>query len=276
LYEILCKSFHGRDTWEINAIKIAEKIPMKERYPAHIVPKIKTAVKRINRNTNAQFLLETRRLKPGQTILCFKKEALPKSSLFEQEATKQTFTIPDKPEIKKLIELLPMARRSQKTVIEPIIAYYEMHGTDYVSRNIRYTNKKAKKNYRPYLLKALQNDYGLAMQEDEEAARQAIARKAKQAQEIAEREAIERKRQKQQEENQKRAQAYIENFSEESRSALQAEAIADMSDNTKEIVLKKGLGSKTMLKIAMEKIALQRLAENKDSKPMQPTLEMAE
>ena len=276
LYEILCKSFHGRNTWEINAIKIAEKIPMKERYPAHIVPKIKTAVKRINRCTNAQFVLETRRIKPGQTILCFKKEAVPKSSLFEQEAPKQTFTIPDKPEIKKLIELLPMARRSQKTVIEPIIAYYEMRGTDYVSRNIRYTNKKAKKNYRPYLLKALQNDYGLAMQEDEEAAQQAIAQKAKKAQEIAEREAIERKRQKQQEENKKRAQAYIENLSEESRSALQAEAIADMSDNIKEIVLKKGLGSKTMLKIAMEKIALQRFAENKDNKPIQPILEMAE
>jgi hypothetical protein len=276
LYEILCKSFHGRDTWEISAIKIAKKIPMKERYPAHIVPKIKTAIKRINRSTDAQFVLKTRRIKPGQTILCFKKEAVPKSSLFEQEAPKQTFAIPDKPEIKKLIELLPMARRSQKTVIEPIIAYYEMRGTDYVSRNIRYTNKKAKKNYRPYLLKALQNDYGLAMQEDEEAAQQAIARKAKKAQEIAEREAIERKRQKQQEENKKRAQAYIENLSEESRSALQAEAIADMSDNIKEIVLKKGLGSKTMLKIAMEKIALQRFAENKDNKPIQPILEMAE
>jgi hypothetical protein len=48
-----------------------------------------------------------------------------------------------------------------------------------------------------------------------------------------------------------------------------------MSDNIKQIVLKKGLGSKTMLKIAMEKTALQRLADNKDSKPMQPTLEMA-
>jgi hypothetical protein len=49
-----------------------------------------------------------------------------------------------------------------------------------------------------------------------------------------------------------------------------------MSDNIKEIVLKKGLGSKTMLKIAMEKIALQRFAENKDNKPIQPILEMAE
>jgi hypothetical protein len=275
LYEILCKSFHGRDTWEINAIKIAKKIPMKERYPAHIVPKIKTAVKRINRITDTQFVLKTRRIKPGQTILCFKKEAVPKSSLFEQESPKQTFTIPEKPEIKKLIELLPVARQSQKTVIEPIIAYYEMRGIDYVSRNIRYTNKKAKKNYRPYLLKALQNDYGLAMQEDEEATQQAIAQKAKKAQEIAEREAAERKRREQQEENKKRAQAYIENLSEESRSTLQAEAIANMSDNIKQIVLKKGLGSKTMLKIAMEKTALQRLADNKDSKPMQPTLEMA-
>lgn len=274
LYEILCKSFHGRDTWEINAIKMAAKIPMKERFPAHIVPKIKTAVNRINRCTDTQFILETRQIKAGQTILCFKKQTVSKSVLMSKQTAKEAFATPDKPEIKSLIELLPVARRSQKTILEPIIAFYEMRGVDYVARNIRYTNKNAKSNYRPYLLKALQNDYGLAMHEDEEAARQIIAQEVMKAQEIAQNEAAEQKRRKEQEENKKRAQAYIESLSEETKTDLQAEAIAKMSDNIKEIVLKKGLGSKIMLNIAMESIALERLAEINASKPVQPNLEM--
>ena len=254
---------------------MAEKIPMKERYSAHIVPKIKTAINRINKCSDTKFLLETRKLDHGQTILCFTKTVVEKVLLPFNQPEKESFTMPDKPEITILINLLPEPRRSQKTILEPVIAFYEMRGADYVARNIRYTNKNAKNNYRPYLLKALQNDYGLAMQEDEEAARQVIAQEAMKAQEIAHSEAAEQKRQQQQEENKKRAQAYIESLSEESKSDLHAEAIANMSDNIKEIVLKKGLGSKIMLNMAMENIALQRLAEINASKPVQPTLEMA-
>ena len=69
LYEILCKSFVGRDTWEISTAKIAEKIPMKERYAAHIVPKIKTAINRINKCSDTNFILETRKTDRGQTVL---------------------------------------------------------------------------------------------------------------------------------------------------------------------------------------------------------------
>jgi hypothetical protein len=254
---------------------MAEKIPMKERYPAHIVPKIQTAINRINKCSDTKFLLETRQIDRGQTVLCFKKTVAEKVLLPFHQLEKESFTIPEKPEITVLINLLPEPRRSQKTILEPVIAFYEMRGADYVARNIRYTNKNAKNNYRPYLLKALQNDYGLAMQEDEEAARQVIAQEAMKAQEIAQSEAVEHKRRKEQEENKKRAQAYIESLSEESRSDLQAEAMANMSDSIKEIVMKKGLGSKIMLNMAMENIALRRVAESNASKPVQQTLEMA-
>lgn len=274
LYEILCKSFHGRDLWEINAIKMAEKIPMKERYPAHIVPKIKTAINRINKCSDTNFLLETRKTDRGQTVLCFKKIIAAKTLLPFHQPEKESFTMPDKPEVIVLINLLPESRRSQKTILEPVIAFYEMRGADYVARNIRYTNKNAKSNYRPYLLKALQNDYGLAMQEDEEAARQIIAQEAMKTQEIAQNEAAEQKRRKEQEENKKRAQAYIESLSEGSKTDLQTEAIASLSDNIREIVMKKGLGSKIMLNMAMENIALQKLAEINAGKPVQPILEM--
>ena len=275
LYEILCKSFYGRETWEISAVKMAEKIPMKERYPAHIVPKIKTAITRINKCSDTKFLFETRKIDCGQTILCFTKTVAEKVLLPFHQPENDTFTVPDKPEITILINLLPEPRRSQKTILEPVIAFYEMRGAEYVARNIRYTNKNAKSNYRPYLLKALQHDYGLAMQEDEEAARQIIAQEAMKAQEIAQSEAVVQKRRKEQEENKKRAQAYIESLSEESKADLQTEAIASLSDNIREIVMKKGLGSKIMLNMAIENIALQKLAEINASKPVQPTLEMA-
>jgi hypothetical protein len=275
LYEILSKSFHGREIWEINAIKMAEKIPMKERYPAHIVPKIKTAINRINKCSDTKFLLETRNIDRGQTILCFKKTVAAKTLLPFHQPEKESFIKPDKPEITILINLLPEPRRSQRTILEPVIAFYEMRGIDYVARNIRYTNKNAKNNYRPYLLKALQHDYGLAMQEDEEAARQIIALEAMKTQEIAQSEAAEQKRRKEQEENKKRAQAYIESLSEGSKTDLQTEAIASLPDNIRAIVMKKGLGSKIMLNVAMESIALQKLAEINAGKPVQQVLEIA-
>lgn len=124
-------------------------------------------------------------------------------------------------------------------------------------------------------MKALQSDYGLAMQEDEKAARQVVAQEAMKAQEIAQSEAVEQNRRKEQEENKNRAKAYIESLSEESRADLQAEAMTNMSENIKEVVLRKGLGSKIMLSLAMENIALQRLAVINVSKPVKQTLEMA-
>ena len=95
LYEILCKSFYGRDTWEISAAKMAEKIPMKERYPAHIVPKIKTAINRINKCSDTKFLLETRKIDRGQTVLCFKKTVATKTLLPFHQPENESFIIPD-------------------------------------------------------------------------------------------------------------------------------------------------------------------------------------
>ncbi|MCA1793671.1 MAG: replication initiator protein A [Desulfobacteraceae bacterium] len=54
LYEILVKSFYRRDTWEIGVMKLAGKIPMPEKYPAHVIPKVKAAVKRISEKTDLQ------------------------------------------------------------------------------------------------------------------------------------------------------------------------------------------------------------------------------
>ena len=87
LYEILLNSFEESNIWKINAMQLAEKIPMKEKYPAHIVPRIKAALNRINENIDIKFTLEVDQIEPGKTILCFIKLVAKK----EFEAQKARF-----------------------------------------------------------------------------------------------------------------------------------------------------------------------------------------
>jgi hypothetical protein len=271
LYEILCKSFHGREIWEINAVKMAEKIPMKERYPAHIVPKIKTAVSRINNCSDTKFLLETRKLASGQTILCFTKTTAEKPLLQANQPKNETVTIPNNPEISSLITLLPEQRQAQKTILEAVIAFYKTHGSDYVDRNIRYTNKNAKSNYRTYLLKALKQDYGLAMKEDEDIQQKIIAQQKLEKQKLEQQKAAEQERLRIEQENKKRVKEYIASLPEEEKLNLKAQALADMSETNKAIVLKNGTGAKSLLNIEIEKIALKKLNDSKSTEAILTT-----
>ena len=271
LYEILCKSFHGREIWEISAAKMAEKIPMKERYPAHIVPKIKTAVSRINNCSDKKFLFETRKLESGQTILCFTKTTAEKPLLQTNKPKNETLAIPNNSEISSLISFLPESRRSQKTILEAVIAFYKTHGSDYVDRNIRYTNKNAKSNYRTYLLKALKQDYGLAMKEDEDIQQKIIAQKKSEQHKIEQQKAAEQERLRIEQENKKRVKEYIASLPEEEKLNLKAQALADMSETNKAIVLKNGTGAKSLLNIEIEKIALKNLNDSKSTEAILTT-----
>lgn len=261
LYEILSKSFHGRDTWEIDAVKLADKIPMKERYPAHIVPKIKTAVTRINHCTKTFFSLTTRAVQRGHTILSFRKTDQVKPATVIDATTEKTLIIPENTDVKALIDLLPEVRRNQKTVLEIVIGFYQMRGATYVERNIRYANKRAKQNYRHYLLKALQADYGLTMQEDEEARRQVMEQETQRAAVVAAKQTEEQRRRRLEAEAQKHAQAYIAGLSIDEKALLEREAVASLDGKIRTIVERKGPGSKIVMSLAMERIATRRLEE---------------
>lgn len=276
LYEILTKSFHGRDLWEIDAVKLAEKIPMKERYPAHIVPKIQTAITRINQCTQVFFEMTTRAVRRGHTILSFRKTDQVKPAPVIEAITEKTIIIPENPDVKALIALLPEVRRNQRTILEIVLGFYEMRGAPYVARNIRYTNKHAKQNYRPYLLKALRADYGLAMQEDEEAKRQVREQETQKATVVATKQAEEQRRRLQEAEAQKRAQEYIAGLSPEEKALLEREAFSGLEEKVRAIVERKGPGSKIMMSLAMERIATRRLEEAKiGQQPILPTFEVA-
>jgi len=273
LYEILSKSFHSSDIFNINVIKLAEKIPMAERYPAHIIPKIKSAVTRINKSTKTQFELTIKRSENEKSniILCFRKLEAQNPPLIIQQNNKKHFQIPTTEEFNSIIKALPAVRQSQNTILKIIVAFYEINGCDYVLRNIDYTNKHAKNNYRSYLLKALQNDYGLAMKEDEDIQQKIIAQQKLEKQKIEQQKAAEQERLRIEQENKKRVKEYIASLPEEEKLNLKAQALADMSEINKAIVLKNGTGAKSLLNIEIEKIALKKLNDSKSTEAILTT-----
>ena len=73
LYEILCKTFYNRTVWEIDIFKLAQKIPMSEKYMAHIVPKIQAATRRITNTTELNIKCETIKHGRGKGKFIFTK-----------------------------------------------------------------------------------------------------------------------------------------------------------------------------------------------------------
>ena len=263
LYEILCKNFGGRDSWEIDAMKMAEKIPMKERFPADIVPKIQTAISRINKHTASNFEFTIRRQVRGKAILCFQK--LPDNPNPDlKKEPRQAFVMLENEEFKTLVELLPPAMRGHKTILEVIQKAFEKFGFKYVARNILYTNRNAKTSYRPYLNKALKQDYGLADEEDQE------AKKKETKIRTGEREGADLKKQKERdalrhEDEQTRATlARFKSLSKEEQERISKMAIETLQEPVKTNVQKKKLGWEIILNFAIKKIMLAKMEASKE------------
>ncbi len=178
LYEILIKSFQNRKEWSIDAKKLAQKIPMKEKSVAHIIPKIKAAVNRINNNSNFKIELTIKRPKRGEAILIFKQLEGEKENYIIEEALK-----PKKENIEhlKLIEILPKEQQKKKIIRKLIEKALEKYGEEYVRRNILYANEKVrqKRSYRAFLAKALENDWAEGWWEDNLAQNEKIIAKIK-------------------------------------------------------------------------------------------------
>lgn len=220
LYEILSKSFQGRSVWEINAMKLAEKIPMRERYPADVIPKIQAAVKRISEHSSLHVQLRVKRPARGQAILVFEKApdalAAPRP---------QPVGLPDEAGFHALLELLPPAHRSKQTIREALATAYRQQGAAYVARNIRYTNQHCTGNYRAYLAKALRADWGAALVEDEAQAQQTHTTREAQARAEAERQRQDEARIARDHELTRRARAYLQQVPAEALAALTEEAM---------------------------------------------------
>lgn len=73
LYELLVKTFYRRDTWEIDALKLAAKIPMPEKYFSDIAPRVKAATRRIKEKTELKISVKVVKQGRGKGKFIFTK-----------------------------------------------------------------------------------------------------------------------------------------------------------------------------------------------------------
>ena len=148
LYELLAKVFSSEEIWEIDALELAEKIPMKGVQSFNVVSKIKKAVERINERTGLTVSLEVQHPQRGKTMLVFKKVR----DLTEIDVSKEQYD--------DLLKLLPDKEQDNKAIQKFLAYYLKNKGFDYVKRNIQYANGNARKNYRLFFQRALEKDWG--------------------------------------------------------------------------------------------------------------------
>jgi len=263
LYEILSKTFYGRDIWEIDAMKLAEKIPLSLSYPSEVVVKIKPAINRINKHTDLKIALTVRHKERGKAILIFTK--IPTEQPTKLPAKKpKNIVITD--ELTKVLQALPESKQKQKSIIEIIQKFYKEFGADYVIRNIKYARKNAKKNFRPYLLKALKADWGIVIEEDEEEkALQTQLLKIKKKKEIQQQKSNQEEEKKQAELEQK-VKDHIATLSESQLEELREEAISQLDPQILDYLLSSppksatGISARMTLKTKMQSIVKERLS----------------
>ncbi len=149
LYEILLKNFMYRDEWSIDSNKLARKIPMARVYPSHIIERLRGATELINRCADITVEMTPEHYSRGRAMLHFKKISYTDTDCVNRIQNG------DYLRREHLFELLPEEHRSKKTIRSLVKKAFEMHGFDYVTRNIRYTNQNCTKNYRAFLVAAL-------------------------------------------------------------------------------------------------------------------------
>jgi len=168
----------------------------------------------------------------GKIAFIIKTQVVPARSV---EPEPETSSKPDALEFTSLLELLPEPFQHKVSIRKVVKAAFNQHGFDYVMRNILYTNEKSNavktganitkgSNYRVYLSKALQADYGLAYQEDQEskneiACKQREAVVAKEKQKKQEMDIISRER-----DNREKARTIFQSYPAEKQQLCEEQA----------------------------------------------------
>jgi hypothetical protein len=253
LYEILVKTFKDRDTWQIGIIKLAEKLTLEKRYPSQILEKLIPAVNEINKRTGLKIHFDYNK----ETHVCTFTKVKQSDSPRSQDKTQQVSLPFEDDRFVALTELLPKEHEGKKTILDALNRTYQKHGFDYVARNIRYTNRYCKGNYRAYLTKALKEDWGVALEEDDK--RKEKVRKEQERKHHEEQEDI-----KNRTELNRRAREEIEKLSSEEIEALREEALSQLDSTTRKNAEKLNF-IETLIRSGMEEIIRDRLRdEDKD------------
>lgn len=272
LYELLIKTFQTRSTWSCGAKKLAAKIPMNEKYPSDIIPKIKTAVKRINERTELQIQLEVKRPERGKAIFYFEKTSVDEVPE-RKEAPKQLLVeskraVPKKKEksgageaksrpanIDTLLALIPSEHREKKTIRDELVRQLRKNGFEYVRGNILYTNQNAKEKYRIYLNKALKNNWGEGYLEE-----------LQQAEEKRRRKRLEEERKRAEERKQQaleqKAHEQFQALTPQEREKLEEEAKAALKGTNPSLL--QGSFASVAIKMQMKVILIKKIKEEAD------------
>ncbi len=175
----------------------------------------------------------------GKIAFIIKAQPVPTRSV---EPEPEAQSEPDDLVFTSLLELLPVTFQRKESIRKVVKAAFDKHGFDYVMRNILYSNEKSNaarpganiekgSNYRVYLSKALQADYGLAYREDQESKNE-LMRKQREAVAADE-------KQKNQElaiilaemENREKARTFIDSYAPETLKTFEQQALLRMSTN---------------------------------------------
>jgi len=252
LYEILCKTFKGRDEWSVGLAKLGTKLTLSGRevsyregkeiktgkviFASDVLVAVKPAVNEINRLAETAGIGEKTGIPPEdifgieyeitgekqERIISFRKIRAGRQKDVKEETPQPVIHEPPDPRYDELAGMIPEKQRERESVKELVRQYFKDSGFEYVKWNILYANNNAKDNYLSYLSLSLKHNWGLRFREETELLRQAEeerlrdeAEKQRKVREAAEQRAAEqRKRAEDAAEYEKRKAAEIMRLTE--------------------------------------------------------------
>ncbi|MEA1967878.1 MAG: replication initiator protein A [Thermodesulfobacteriota bacterium] len=159
LYELLVKTFHQRTVWEIGVLRLAAKIPMTEKYVAHITPKVTAATKRIKEKTELNIKVRMIKQGRGKGKFIFTKADRQEASHQDEQ---DTVTVPAVP-LEDILRQIPGQWRRDAADIAKEIS--QKDGTDDLEQCISFVNQaidagqEIKKGYGRYLRSVWNNGW---------------------------------------------------------------------------------------------------------------------
>ncbi len=147
--------------------------------------------------------------------------------------------------LESLYDLLPKPYSNKISIKKEIAKSLEKNNFDYVMRNILYSNansnalkpganKGKSSNYRAYLAKALQNDYGLAYMEDQQSQKEAEQQRQKAFVEVRQQKQREINQINQERENRNKARVFMKSCTLETMQQLEEKARCRLSSDALE------------------------------------------
>jgi len=281
MYELL-KQYEkiGSRTFKIEELKRTLNIPNNQyKLYGHFKNKIILKAQR-ELKSMTDICFEFQEIKEGRKVAQIKfiiKKNTDIIKLIDISPIRDISADPDNTELKSLMMLLPEQYQNHSTIENLLKKYLDKKEFSYIARNIEYANvhsnatqtfsgNSQRSNYRGYLQKTLENDFGLAYQEDKKIKqeKEKIIQEQnvlhKQTKDEKQRKLVADKMSAQIEQGQKEtAKQHLKSLSQAELQELEIEAVKNMDKDMKNIVDLKKTGWQITLNLKMISILKTRL-----------------